>query len=63
MLYHSDKLSPKVLKILYSKNIQWHGKMFMVFKENTNSNSVKCECMYVLLSIWKNMVDAVAGLN
>lgn len=24
--------------------------MFMVFKENTDSNSVKCECMYILLS-------------
>lgn len=37
--------------------------MFTVFKENIDPNSVKCECVYVLLSIWKNMVDAVAGLN
>lgn len=37
--------------------------MFMVFKETTDPNSVKCECIYVLLAIWKNMVDVVAGLN
>lgn len=31
--------------------------------EKSDSNLVKCDCVYVLLSIEKNMIDIVTRLN
>lgn len=36
--------------------------MFTV-QENRDPKFVKCECKYISLSIWTNMVDVMVGLN
>lgn len=39
------------------------GKCSLYCQEKSDPNFVKCECIYVLLSIWQNMRDRVVGLN